>query len=319
MFKKIYDAVLYNGEIEMFAIRTHVLKPYVDGFYVIDSPDSINGAPKLARQLKDQLADETILAQYPWLHEIECTIFEPRLTAQGSWPRQHEIRDVGFREFIRHVFFLEASAIDCGRYTYGEIGILWSDIDEIPDTQFLRLLKNQNVAKELAAVFQLVYGLSEFSRESTILAVPQLMCYWKAQFTDNCVWHGTRIFTLSCAVHNIYKSHSGEFFRNAGVHRVPESNTFLGWHYSYMGDKTRIREKLKAFSHAELSSDWHVDHAVEQLEKGLDPFDREGMQWKLERGKYTERGEGLWVFDRFPFIPPYLSSELKQFLKYMED
>lgn len=319
MFKKIYDAVLYNGEIEMFAIRTHVLKPYVDGFYVIDSPDSINGATKLARQLKDQLADETILAQYPWLREIEYTILEPRLTAQGSWPRQHEIRNIGLPLVVDAINSLHAPSRERGSLHPDSVGILWGDVDEIPDNQLLRLLKSQTCDKERAAVFQLVYGLSEFRIDNIILAVPQLMCYWKAQFTDNCVWHGTRIFTLACAMEQLKNGLSGEFFRNAGVHRVPESNTFLGWHYSYMGDKQRIREKLKAFSHAELSSDWHVDHAVEQLEKGLDPFDREGMQWKLERGKYTERGEGLWVFDRFPFIPPYLSSELKQFLKYMGD
>lgn len=318
MFKKLYDVVLYNGEIEMFAIRTHVLSHYVDHFFVIDSPDSINGAPKLALQLKAQLRDPAIIEQYPWLATLSLEIFEPRLISQGSWPRQHEIRNVGLPLVVNALRVLHAK--DQAHWVVPDaVGILWSDVDEIPDTQLLRLLKNPNSDTERDEVFTDVFGLSEFQFDSTIIAIPQLMCYWKAQFTDNCVWHGTRLFSLSCAEDALKRGLSGEYFRNAGVHRLSSSTTFLGWHYSYMGDKQRIREKLKAFSHAELSSDWHVDHAVEQLEKGLDPFDREGMQWKLERGEYTERGSGLWIFDQFPFIPSFLPESLRSFLKYSED
>jgi len=56
-----------------------------------------------------------------------------------------------------------------------------------------------------------------------------------------------------------------------------------GWHFSYLGDETTIREKIQAFSHQELNEERFTDESAirRRVNAGEDLFDRPGFAWRF--------------------------------------
>lgn len=68
------------------------------------------------------------------------------------------------------------------------------------------------------------------------------------------------------------KSNSPQSLRSADLKLVPNG----GWHFSFFGEKEKIKNKIESFAHTEYDKEEYKDYEsiLNRIENGLDPFDR---------------------------------------------
>lgn len=213
---KIIDTFIFNDEIDLLHIRLEILYDVIDHFILVESDETFKGKCKPLyytenKEIFDKYNDKIIVIKNNSLEykNIVCT--------EGCFKRENFSRDIIKDSLIN--LKLEDNDI-----------VLHSDLDEIPNPNFLLYLKNNK------------YNFN-------CLTIKQDLYYYNFETIDkHTEWYGTLL---------IYYKHlknTLSYYRNTRIQRpwninikFNEPNVY-GWHFCYFGDYNLIRNKLLSFS-----------------------------------------------------------------------
>lgn len=216
---KIYDCFLYNGEDKMLNFRLHELGEYVDKFVIVEGAYTFSGVKKECKfnvqnfsKFKDKIAYK--VCETP-----------PMASSWDNEKNQRNYLKEGFRG-------IEIMSDDV---------IMLSDVDEIPDLEFLQNLKKEKF-----------YGVKTSF---------QNFYYYNLECRKKTKWPGTVFITAE--IFQQKAKFNFDLLRNAR-HSFPligkhEDYTSGGWHFSYFGDIDYIINKIKSFSHQEYNNEKYTN------------------------------------------------------------
>ena len=197
--------------------------------------------------------------------------------------------------------------------------IMISDVDEIPDPDIVSgLLHNKvdclinehfgirSISRQIKRL-ESVYGENWYEINKSCrnileygpLVLNQKFYYYYMNCECNEPWYGTVV----CLFKNISNP---QLLRNQR-NRLPFIKN-AGWHFSYLGGKDRILEKLNAIvegglikKNPLLSKGYSLDELVEYcIDNGIDLFGREGMDFKFIAS--SQIGLPADAFKHFSFV-----------------
>jgi beta-1,4-mannosyl-glycoprotein beta-1,4-N-acetylglucosaminyltransferase len=131
--------------------------------------------------------------------------------------------------------------------------IISSDIDEIPNPEAIRNI-NQWINDSEHFTFQMNFYM-----------------YYINNFVTN-KWFGSRV-----AKYNYLKNTTLDNIRETTEDRNKITGSIIdggGWHFSYLGGKEMIKNKIQSFSHIEYNTQNIISNISENLENNRDLFDR---------------------------------------------
>jgi hypothetical protein len=118
---RIFDCVLYNGEIEVLLLRLHELHEYVDIFVIVEATKTFSGLPKNLhlRAQWDQVR--------PFARKIRYVVITDDIEGGSPWDRER----------------FQRNSIERGLLDAIETDLICaSDVDEIPKADVIRQLRN---------------------------------------------------------------------------------------------------------------------------------------------------------------------------------
>ena len=133
--------------------------------------------------------------------------------------------------------------------------ILMSDIDEIPNPEIIN-------------------KIDKFFDENKIYRFLQNMYYYYFNVFKQNKWKGTTL-----ASYKILKNVCLNDTRNFKYDSLIEKG---GWHFSFMGGKEKVKEKIISYSHQEINRDDVKNNIDDTIENLKDVFGRQGSLKKVE-------------------------------------
>jgi beta-1,4-mannosyl-glycoprotein beta-1,4-N-acetylglucosaminyltransferase len=130
--------------------------------------------------------------------------------------------------------------------------IISSDIDEIVDPEILNKIKNNDIVV------------------NNIYCLEQDLYYYNLNSKVNHQWHSSRVFSYKWYVDNNISFE--DIRRHLNYTKIPKG----GWHLSYFGTSTFIKEKLEAFSHQEYNKKEYTNSTYidDHISRTVDLFNR---------------------------------------------
>jgi len=234
---KIYDCFLYNGEDKMLNFRLHELNSYVDKFFIVEGAYTFKGDAKPLKFNIDnykQFADKIV---YKSCHIAPLS---------DAWSNE-----TNQRNYINECF----KEIEVTRHDV----VLLSDVDEIPDLNFLKQIKEEGF-----------YGIKTSLHN---------FYYYNIASRKKGKWPGTvfanvELFQQQLNFNFDQLRNARHSFSLVGKHDDYNSG---GWHFSYFGDVNYIINKIKSFSHQEYNNEKYTNPEVikELIKNKKDLFFRE--------------------------------------------
>lgn len=256
---KIYDAFLFFNELDLLDIRINLLNDVVDKFVIVESTVTFSGKQKRLffdenkdkfSQFRDKIihviVDDTPEDFYnlPFISNISSKKDEFKnkilkyLNESSGWGRNEKQwgREIYQRESILN------GLINCD----DDDMIIISDVDEIPNPdEILNVRKNPN-------------GVFEFK---------QNMFYYNINTLKENDWSGPKISSWS-----ILKDNSLNILRQNKLTTTVIKNG--GWHLSFMGGESRIKDKIEAYAHQEFNNDFIKNNILNNINSNSDIFFR---------------------------------------------
>lgn len=222
----VIDICLYHNEEELLDLRFEVLRSVVDLFIVVEGDLTFQGKK---RETTDPKTRKIAIGGGRKVAPIMYYLATLPEEAESPWEREKIQRNAMKFAAIEHT------------YPDRDHLIMISDVDEIPKPEAVREAS-------------LWAGLGH------VVCFQQIHSYYQMNLVDQTEsWFGTRALTSSMlehtTPHDIRSVVSYE-----GQHLIEDG----GWHFGWLGDKEKLRQKVAAFSHADLNSpavmsDAHLD------------------------------------------------------------
>jgi len=227
---KIYDCFPFFNELDLLEIRFNTLYNTVDYFVVSESTHTFTGKEKKLNFLDNQNRFQKFKNKiiYSVVNDSPANI------------------STAHREI-----FQKNSIIKALSHCNNNDVILISDVDEIPNP-----LKIQSAIKNIEN-----YDLQVFKQNFYYYYLNNLI---EEDYYGTKKWNGTRICSL-------------DIFKKLNVNNIRNSNNLGlkifeiydgGWHFSFLGGKEKIIEKLDAYAHQE----YNIPEIRNNLEKNMDCF-----------------------------------------------
>jgi len=218
---RVIDAFPFFNEIEMLRVRLEELSPVVDKFILVESEMTHSGKPK------ELIFEQNREAFEPWLDKIIHVVMEKLPDSKDHWVRERSQRD-GIHEGLE-----QAGA-------YGEDLLLVSDTDEIPRRSTVRGMSWCTGISTPAQLRSTFYYYSLQHRWS----------FWVDDELETFQWKQPRAALVEqLAYPRLTVNH---LRYDPGVRNMEEINN-AAWHLSFFGGEDRIRTKLEAYAHQEVS------------------------------------------------------------------
>jgi len=213
---KIVDAFIFYNEINMLTYRLNVLNDVVDLFVIVEANQTFTGKPKPLffkenAHLFEKFADKIVH------HVVDLPFANPNPEMkeqwENEWHQRNSIQDVLAR------LTLQSNDIIC-----------ISDVDEIIDPTLLAEIRKGHL------VIDDTYSLN------------QPTYYYNLNTRHTIDFFSALITSLDA------------FYKNRGIHKVTVSGLRsirhrtiwnAGWHLSFFGDASFIRNKLQTYAHLE--------------------------------------------------------------------
>ena len=235
---QIFDCFLFNGELKMLNFRLHELDSYVDKFVIVESTHTFKG------DTKETIFDKNVDMFYKFMDKIIYVIHTEEPDSY-AWTNERNQRN-----------FLYEALKTCNPSINDKV--LLSDVDEIPDTTFLKWAKDKEFESPIAFWHNFYYYTTECRNVKK--------------------WAGTILINVEM----LLRDYQGDFekLRNNrwGLSHLGENGDYNtgGWHYSYFGDIDYIINKIQSFSHQEYNSETYKNpETIKKLiEEGKDLFFR---------------------------------------------
>lgn len=226
---RVFDGFTYNGEIAMLNLRLRELRDVVDLHIVVESTKTFAGGRKSVMFDPGLIPDEV-------RHKVRHVVVDPPEHLDGAWSREYHQRD-GIRMGIPS---------DCGQDDL----LLISDVDEIPNPDAIRWLRNQPSP---------LHGVWAFCMD---------FYYYDIHHLKHQKWFHARAVSASIQTPPSL-IRMGQI--SGGV--VPVHG---GWHLSYFMTPDEIAKKIQSFSHQELNTPEfnQASRIQERISHNKDLFDR---------------------------------------------
>lgn len=240
----IYDCFPFFNELDVLELRLRELSGVVDRFVLVEADSTHMGAPK------PLFFEENKAAFAPFLDRIIHIVVRDMPDA-NVWVRENFQRNA----IMRGLEGVQPDDL-----------VLISDADEIPRRSVVAALPGNG-----AVVSGLRMPLFYFKLNYMNVAGAELMAVWTVAV------RGSHIAQLT-----------PQGVRNARftLMQNPPANTRVyehaGWHFSYVGDETHVRSKVRNFAHQEYNNDDFVEaiNIDRIVASGADLYGRPGYAWK---------------------------------------
>jgi beta-1,4-mannosyl-glycoprotein beta-1,4-N-acetylglucosaminyltransferase len=219
---EVVDISLFNNELDILDLRVKILEGVVDHFFVLEATTTHQGTPK-------ECLGKTYV--HPKVHMITFDFPD----GLSNWDRVQYNREypVDFE-----AFGVSPDSI-----------VLTSDLDEIPDPNAVKFLK-ENFNPEVIYSFE--QQMHQYYLNVQNLSEP---------------WNGTRACTIQK-----YREWGSERLRNSEHLTMKFPNA--GWHWSFLGGEKMIEEKIRSFAHTEYLNEETLSNIKNRLLNNEDVFNR---------------------------------------------
>lgn len=265
----LFDCFLYFDEKELLELRINILKDIVDGFIITDGNRTFKGDPKpftCVETLKELgISDENIQVLHVELPSKE--------DIANPWAREYAQRD----------------ALGVGmRMCPSDSVFFFSDVDEIPRPK--ALLEAVELAKA-------------DPKRCVRLSMPMFYGRGDLRVRDP-QGDGTKApdnWTCGTIVLHEHLEQTPSQIR-MNPNDIVVGNCDAGWHFSWMGDKERMKRKVTSFS-----------HCYDDVPNAVAPCDSEDMlehleNYKAQAGGTDPLGRTDHILEPYPheLLPPEL-------------
>ena len=263
VYMKIVDCFLFYNELELLAFKLKELTDVVDYFVIVESKYTFRGNDKKLyyEENKSKFADYADKI----IHVVHDNNAAKISESEGgrkdglpdAWSNEREQRFYGTKGLAQ----LDLADDDI---------IILSDLDEIADKRTLAKIKNEGLEAPIICLEQDMYyydlknKLEEKCYHSKLVRFDKMR-----EYLDK----SPDVFeTVTRPEYNPDGKHIGHFpIIGKG-----------GWHLSFFGGVSMIKNKIKNFSHVELAhfGDESDEKINEKIQNNKDVFDREEMRFK---------------------------------------
>lgn len=242
---KIVDCFIFYNELEMLKYRLELLYDLVDYFVLVESRYTHTGIVK-ELYYKDNIE---MFEKYndKIIHIVENTApyMYPNINISENqqWINENYHRNC-IKKGLEQLLLKEEDVF------------IIADLDEIPDPEVLKKVKNNEI-------------------NVTVNSLEQDLYYYNLNSKLNIKWYHPKILS--------YKSFKELKLECTEIRMQFYSIIFNGgWHLSYFGDKYFIKNKLNNFVHQEFNTPEfnEVDSIEDKLLKGVDLFNRENITFQ---------------------------------------
>jgi len=266
---KIIECFIFYNEIDMLTYRLNVLNDVVDYFILVEAKQSFVGNPKpLFFNENKHLFDKFSKKIIHIIVELPFDNNKINIVNGEQWKNEH----------------FQRNSISYGLDKIKNIlndndSIIISDVDEIPDPKILFKIKNGNITNDISTLEQDFYYYNLNSKRNE---------YW--YFSKIITYKKYKELNISC---NSVRFLNGTIVKNGG------------WHLSYFGNVSFIKNKLENFSHQEYNSNTFTDteNIEEKINKGIDLFNRDNFNNSITHISINDN----------PYLPPLYQNYLTSF------
>jgi beta-1,4-mannosyl-glycoprotein beta-1,4-N-acetylglucosaminyltransferase len=231
---KIYDCFPFFNELELLEIRLNTLYNMVDYFVISECTHTFTGKEK-------ELYFKNNFSKFnKFKDKIIYSIVDDSPPEYSTAARE---------------IFQKNSILNPLKECNDEDIIMISDIDEIPNPKILSNVIKNVTKDNLQILMQNFYYY-------------YLNNYIEEDYFGNTSWHGTRVSSFW-----LFKQLNVNNIRNqqlTGINPIKILNG--GWHFSFLGGKEKIIEKLNAYAHQEYNTDKvrsNIENNMECLDQDL--------------------------------------------------
>ena len=240
---------MFWNEIEILHIRLDILYDYVDHFIICESKKSHSG--KVVKDEYNFIKHKSKFQKY--LDKIIFLKIHDELFTKGDTSKNVNVNDWPNENLQR-------------KYLYNEIKkfpndslVSISDVDEIWDPSKLK---------------QIIENVKKYK----ICGIEQYLFYYYLNCIKSQIWRGTYfILKGDCEYPDIL-----QYIRN-NRERLPIYITNGGWHFSWIGDENKIKEKFNCIAEHDLienySNEKNINICVDEIK---DLFGRTGYLGELK-------------------------------------
>lgn len=286
---KIFDAFVYFQEIDILKLRLDYLYDYVDHFIIVESKQTHTGTIKefnLERELNDSLKDykkkiiyfknEIVLSSFNDIgsHKDDIIISKildliKPLKFYNKNILRH-VNDTFQREMIRYPLYQVCQDND---------RILISDVDEIPNIEFVKDLKKIDLNKILISKHhEFKYYINNYSHSN---------------------WIGGTVGSSFKTLKN-YSFNSLRHLAKKNAIRNSSISDKFGYHLTFFGGEELIKSKIKAYAHQEFNTRFVLKNIKSLIQSNEDIFLRK-----------TETTQQINIDDN-EFLDKFFISEIKK-------
>lgn len=239
--KKIVDCFIFNNELDMLEYRLSVLDDTVDYFILVEATKTFVGTEKTLYYSENK--ERFSKFNNKIIHIIVDDLIIPNIDKGEQWDNERKQRD----NIKTGIDMLTLSENDY---------ILISDVDEIPDPDFLSKLKSSNNNVNYANLKQDFYYYNLNTKYNELWLFPKILTHREYLSRMNITNDEDKI-----------KSSISEIRLKIADQTIEMG----GWHLSYFGSISSIKDKLLHFSHQEFNNEEIINDI--NIQKKIDNFE----------------------------------------------
>ena len=266
---KIIDGFTFYNELDMLYYRLSVLDDVVDYFIIVEATKTHAGKDKPLFFEDNKHLYEKFMHKI--IHIVDEELIVPDTTKNEQWYNEIHQRD----EIKKGLEILDLilSSDDL---------LLISDLDEIPDPNNLKEIKQNNLKVDFRAFEMDFYYYN-------------LNC-----IIQNEKWHSARIINYGLFKQNNISCNDVRMGTAIGVIKKG------GWHLSYFGDSKFIKNKLENFAHQEFNNEKYTN--IDMIGNCVDNYYNIFEQKKCNRYVKIPISENN-------YLPPLYDTLLTKFIR----
>lgn len=241
---RVYDMFPFFNELELLEIRLHELDPVVDIFILAEARHTFQ---KKAKELIFENNKDRFAKFLPKIRHIIIDAL-PGFFYKWRIPNAWHVSDYQKGQVIRGLYDAQPDDI-----------VLFSDVDEIPKAESIRLFKEEPGI----TVFEQRFYSYYLNNVCTFFDTHGKTCV--AQYNrDGLGWWRGSVMMRFAEFCNIGKS----IKKMRLLRDLPEPGVLVardaGWHFSSIGDVERIVLKLESYEHSEVNTEETKNRAAMQ-------------------------------------------------------
>jgi beta-1,4-mannosyl-glycoprotein beta-1,4-N-acetylglucosaminyltransferase len=265
---KIIDCFTFYNEINMLTYRLNALNDVVDYFILVEANQTHVGNPKpLFFDSNKHLFDKFSEKIIHIVVDLPFNESNIDISNGDQWTNE---------KFQRNCIKQGLDKIQCKLDDNDSIII--ADVDEIPDPKIVTKMKKNIIKNEINVLEQDFY-------------------YYNLNSKKNEKWYHCKTIKYKKFKELVWSCNDIRFINGTIIKQG-------GWHLSYFGDSSFIKNKLENFAHQEYNSDNYTDKSKieERISNGLDLFVR-GTSNNIIKTP---------IFDN-TYLPPFYETYLSSF------